>query len=71
MSAPPDPKEAEELTRLVASMEGTYGRAKYCPPGATGDDCLDVEKITEILAESRDPKRLEEVWEGWHATACR
>ena len=69
MAAPPDPKEAEELTRLAASMEGDYGRAKYCPPGATGDDCLDVEKVTEILAESRDPKKLEEVWAGWHATA--
>ena len=26
MAAPPDPKEAEELARLVTSMEGTYGR---------------------------------------------
>ena len=51
MSAPPDPKEAEELTRLVASMEGAYGRAKYCP-GGRADDCLDIEKITEILAET-------------------
>jgi peptidyl-dipeptidase A len=67
MSAPPDAQEAEELARLVASMEGTYGRGKYCPKGATGDACLDIEEITEILAENRDPKRLQEVWEGWHA----
>ena len=67
MSAPPNPKEAEELTRLVASMEGSYGSGKYCPGGATGDACLDIEEITEILAESRDPKRLQEVWEGWHS----
>ena len=33
MSAPPDPKEAEELTRLVASMEGTYGKGKYLSEG--------------------------------------
>jgi peptidyl-dipeptidase A len=66
MSAPPDPREAEELTRLVASMEGTYGSGKYCPKGASGDHCLDIEKITEILAENRDPARLKEVWEGWH-----
>jgi peptidyl-dipeptidase A len=66
MSAPPDPKEAEELTRLVTAMEGAYGRGKYCPAGATGDACLDVEEITEILAGNRDPKRLEEVWAGWH-----
>ena len=69
MSAPPDPKEAAELSRLVASMEGTYGRGKYCPPGGQGDECLDIEAITRILAESRDPKRLLDVWEGWHTIA--
>jgi peptidyl-dipeptidase A len=66
MAAPPDAKEAEELTRLAASMEGEYGRGKYCPQGVIGDDCLDIEEITEILAENRDPKRLQEVWTGWH-----
>ena len=73
IAAPPDPKEAEELTRLVASMEGAYGSGKYCPTSAEAtagkpkpNDCLDIEKITEILAENRDPKRLQEVWEGWH-----
>jgi peptidyl-dipeptidase A len=75
MSAPPEPKEAEELTRLVASMEGVYGSGKYCPSApvkpAQGaappeKECLDIEKITEILSDSRDPKRLLEVWEGWH-----
>ena len=71
MTAPPDPEEAEELTRVVASMEGAYGSGKYCPKGATGDDCLDIEKITEILAENRQPAPLQEVWEGWHSTSIR
>ena len=66
MAAPPDQKEAEELTRIAAGMEAAYGRGKYCPRGATGDACLDVEAITEIMAESRDPAKLEEVWAGWH-----
>jgi peptidyl-dipeptidase A len=66
VSAPADPKEAQELTQILASMEGAYGRGTYCPPGKTGDECLDIEKITEILADNRDPKRLQEVWEGWH-----
>ena len=75
MSAPPDPKEAEELTQLVASMEGVYGSGKYCPGAPVRPaeaaappekECLDIEKISETLAESRDPKRLLEVWEGWH-----
>ena len=76
MSAPPDAKEAEELTRLVASMEGVYGSGKFCPQPATRQasgaappekDCLDIEKISAILAESRDPKQLQEVWQGWQA----
>ena len=76
VTAPPDPKESEELTRLLASLEGAYGSGKYCPPPSRealrrdkadiADDCLDIEKITEILAENRDPKGLQEVWEGWH-----
>src|SRR3954452_2590553 len=70
MSAPPDAKEAEELTRLVASMEGAYGSGQYCPRSAASGDCLDIEKITEILAENRDPARLEEVWEGWHTVGA-
>ncbi|MBM3821077.1 MAG: M2 family metallopeptidase [Acidimicrobiia bacterium] len=67
MAAPADQKETAELTQLVAQMEGVYGRGKFCPPGSEGDEaCLDIEEITEILATSRDPQRLREVWEGWH-----
>jgi peptidyl-dipeptidase A len=75
MASPPDPKEAEELTRLVASMESAYGSGKYCPSAVTKPasgsappekNCLDIEQITEILAENRDAKRLQDVWEGWH-----
>jgi len=66
MAAPADEKEAGELTQVVTAMGSTYGRGKYCPPGKTGADCLDIEKITEILAKDRNPARLREVWEGWH-----
>jgi peptidyl-dipeptidase A len=71
MAAPADPKEAAELAQLVSSMEGEYGRGKYCPRGTEeGEDgCLDIEEITEIMATSRDPQRLREVWEGWRTIA--
>jgi peptidyl-dipeptidase A len=66
MAAPSDPKETEELTKIAARMDAEYGAGKYCPPGAEGTDkCLDVEAVTKVLAESRDPKKLREVWEGW------
>jgi peptidyl-dipeptidase A len=69
MAAPEDPAAAAELSRLVSSLEGAYGRAAYCAPGQTGDACLDVEEITDILATNRDPARLKEVWTGWHDAA--
>jgi peptidyl-dipeptidase A len=70
MAAPSDPKEAGELTQLVTSMGGVYGRGEYCPNGGeSAEGCLDVEEITEILATSRDPARLLDVWEGWRTIA--
>jgi len=69
MAAPTEPKEAEELTKMVSEMRSMYGRAKSCPAAAKGDACLDVEAVTQLLAKNRDPKRLREVWEGWHAAA--
>jgi peptidyl-dipeptidase A len=68
MAAPADPKKTTELTTISSRMAAAYGSGKYCPPGAEGSEgCLDVEAVTRIMAESRDPKRLREVWEGWHS----
>lgn len=70
LATPYDPKESQELTRIVASMEGKYGKGKYCPPGVTDQSkCLDLEEITRIMAANRDPGRLLEVWRGWHSIA--
>lgn len=70
LAAPDNPKEREEVTRLAASLEGIYGKGKYCP-GDTKDEskCLDITAITKILANSRDPKELLEVWKGWQTIA--
>ncbi len=65
IATPSDPKESEELTRIVAGMEGTYGKGKYCPSGP--ESCKDLEELSKILAESRDPKQLQDAWTGWHA----
>jgi peptidyl-dipeptidase A len=63
LPAPSNPKEAEELTRIVAAMEGTYGKGKWC---RTANDCLDLTAIERILAESRNPSELRDAWVGWH-----
>ena len=65
LATPQDPKESEELTRITASLEGTYGKGKYCPSGPAS--CQDVEALTKVMAESRDPKQLLDAWNGWHA----
>ena len=67
VAAPADVKESAEVTRILASLEGAYGKGKYCPAGQ--EKCLDLEDITRIMANSRDPAQLLEVWKGWHAVA--
>ena len=66
---PADPAKTAEMTRIAADLEATYGAGKYCPPGTSGDDCLDINEISKIMRESRDPKRLLEVWRGWHTVS--
>src|ERR1035441_6334062 len=65
LATPADARESEELTRIVSGMEGTYGKGKYCPSGP--ESCKDLEELSKILAESRDPKVLKDAWTGWHA----
>jgi peptidyl-dipeptidase A len=65
IATPSDPKESEDLTRIVAGMEGAYGKGKYCPSGP--QSCKDLEELSKILAENRDPKQLLDAWTGWHA----
>jgi len=67
LATPSDPKEAEELTRIAAAMEGAYGKGKWCPPGK--DKCLDIEDLTRLMASSRNPDELRDAWVGWHAIA--
>lgn len=71
LPAPSDPAKRAELTQIAAELEGMYGRGKYCPDAGSvlGGECLDLGELSQILAESRDPKRLEEAWLGWHSTA--
>jgi peptidyl-dipeptidase A len=65
LATPKDPKESQELTRITAGLEGTYGKGKYCPSGP--ESCKDIEALTKIMAESREPKQLLDAWTGWHA----
>ena len=65
MATPSDPKESAELTRITSGLESTYGKGKYCPAGP--QSCQDLDQLSNIIDESRDPKQLLDAWTGWHA----
>lgn len=68
LPAPKDPAERDELTKLAASLEGDYGKGKYCPDGDKAK-CLSLGDMEQILANSRDPEELKRMWLGWHQVA--
>lgn len=65
LPAPKDPTERDELTKIASSMEGDYGKGKYCPEGDKGK-CLALDDMEPIMANSRDPEELKRIWLGWH-----
>ena len=85
LAAPPpgNPAEAAELTRITSGLEADYGKGTYCRPAkragravappATGkasdQECLQITELSKILAESRDPAEMLDVWQGWHRIA--
>lgn len=64
-----DPKERSAYAASQAAMGGAYGKAKYCPKNADGSaaDCMALGEMEKVLANSRDPARLKEMWLGWHS----
>jgi peptidyl-dipeptidase A len=67
--APNDPKEQKELAELLASLDGDYGKGKWCPDSDKAK-CLDVTAVGKLMATSRDPQELKRAWLGWHAVGA-
>jgi peptidyl-dipeptidase A len=67
--APSDPKLSAELSKIKSSLNGDYGKGKWCPDGPSAD-CLDINQVTNLMATSRDPKELLRAWEGWNAVGA-
>jgi peptidyl-dipeptidase A len=68
LPAPSDPAERAEIAAIASKLSALYGKGKYCPakPGA---ECLDINELTRILAESRSYETLLDAWQGWHSIA--
>ena len=67
VAAPKDPQLSAELAHITSSMEGDYGRGKYCP--AKDQPCLSLNDLEKVMAQSRDPEELRRAWLGWHEVA--
>jgi peptidyl-dipeptidase A len=45
-------------------MESLYGKGTYCSE-QRGGECLDLGRMSDIMAESRDSHELLDLWVGW------
>ena len=59
---PNDPLKNKELSTLKSELESTYGKGKYCK---TKNSCQSLKDLEKQIAQSRQPKELLEIWEGW------
>jgi len=64
--APNNPSERDELSNLGSWLKAEYGKGKYCRNPGGKQECLDIDQASNILASSRDPGELVDVWQGWH-----
>ena len=62
--APRDSAKQGELSGIMASMDGRYGKGVYCPE-KRGGECLDLSAMGRTLASSRDADALLDLWIGW------
>jgi peptidyl-dipeptidase A len=69
LPSPTDAPKQAELARIEASLDGDYGKGKWCPDGPSGK-CLDVTAVGQLMAQSRNPEELKKAWIGWHAVGA-
>jgi peptidyl-dipeptidase A len=60
--APDDAGLRAELSSILTDMEGQYGAGKYC---SDVGDCMELQELESVLAQSRDYDELLDVWQGW------
>lgn len=64
--APDDPAAAAELAQITTGLSTTYATGQYCPEDG---ECLADVDIIRIMATSRDPEQLLDVWQGWRTVS--
>ncbi len=56
---------SDELNKITTDLQSTYGKGKFTIDGKE----LNLEELSGIIASSRDPKKLQQAWEGWHTVS--
>jgi peptidyl-dipeptidase A len=69
LATPSDPKESDELAKIMARMQSAYGKGRYCTDESKPDTCKNIDDVTRILSVPGDEKTLRAAWEGWHTVA--
>ncbi|HEV7692315.1 MAG TPA: M2 family metallopeptidase, partial [Hyphomonadaceae bacterium] len=57
---------ADELNTLTTRMASTYGKGKFTVDGKQ----LNLEELSNIIGDVRDPKKLQAAWEGWRTISA-
>src|SRR5436305_13243553 len=50
LATPADPKESDELSKIMARLESTYGKGKWCADPSNTATCKNIDDVTKILA---------------------
>lgn len=58
-------KISDELNTITTNLQSTYGKGKFTIDGKE----LNLEELSAIIGSSRDPKKLQQAWEGWQTIA--
>ena len=66
LATPSDAKESDELSTIMARLESTYGRGKWCADASKPGTCRNIDDVSRILSAPGDEKALRAAWEGWH-----
>ncbi len=69
LATPSDPKESDELSKVMARLESTYGKGKWCIDPTKPETCRNIDDVTRILSAPGSEPTLRAAWEGWHTIA--
>src|SRR3954466_2754173 len=69
LATPSDAKESDELSKIMARLESTYGKGKWCADPSKPDACRNIDDVSRILSTPGEEKTLRAAWEGWHTIA--